>query len=210
MASLHTPHIHVIHLCTRRPRSHRLFLGHMDTQACIRTFMCSCQEALRAEQQQQQQQGEGAASSSGSSSSSSSAGGSSGGGLGDTSSGSSSPGGSFTASPPWVWKGEQGGYGYGSNCCVVWAKPYLYNLSLPFPSATPNGFLSLSPASTLYPHFRWQAMVPCGRPCRRTAAAGRRGREATSATCWWPRSRLCAPPTTGELTAACSAALLLT
>jgi hypothetical protein len=33
-----------------RPRSHRMFLGYMDEQACIRTFMCACQDALKAEQ----------------------------------------------------------------------------------------------------------------------------------------------------------------
>ena len=33
-----------------RPRPHRMFLAHMESEVCIRTFMCACQDALRAEQ----------------------------------------------------------------------------------------------------------------------------------------------------------------
>lgn len=32
------------------PRSHRMFLGYMDEHACIRAFMCACQDALKDEQ----------------------------------------------------------------------------------------------------------------------------------------------------------------
>jgi hypothetical protein len=40
------PHL----LCMKlRPRSHRMFLEYMDTEACIRPFMCACQAALQAE-----------------------------------------------------------------------------------------------------------------------------------------------------------------
>lgn len=71
------------------PRPHRMFLEHMETDVCIRDFMCACQDALRAEQSEHPFNVKCAQSESNNS---------------ESKPPSSSPG---STPPSWIWKGNR-------------------------------------------------------------------------------------------------------